>query len=616
MKPDRNYLSSVFWITLAVILLLGVISLLPGRHIAGLYIKPVNILSDVIDREEDLPAVKAEPIFDTTLLATSEAEVLDAMQTPETVAVAVATTEAWELDPAWQSRRPARREVPSGELPSELVPIEDFGEGGSALAAFYRAWADSSGRKPLRIAVLGDSYIEGDILTADLREQLQGLHGGSGVGFVPFATAMNTVRGSVSHQYDRWTIRTLSQRASLPESLKDKFFVSGNFAQPQEGATVKLKGTDFRRYLDRVERARLLFINGRATQIEVQVNDSASRVFNPPPDEQVQQIIVEAPIRSLRVKLTQTEGFIGYGIILEDRQGVSVDNFSIRGNSGMALFGTSRSVNQQIASLAGYDLLILQYGLNVMSADVKNYDSYRDKLVNVIRYMQQCFPGAAILVMGVGDRSTQRGGQFVTMPGVWGMLRAQREAARETGTAFWDTFDAMGGPGGMAEFVKNKWAAQDYTHLRHPGGRVLATKLVESLVYGQTDAQERERREAQQQARRALQELQYQNHLETQVLPAADTQATATPSASAADTTPPLRHPDTVSQGPAPDTSAKKGDSLPAVKKPDTASHGLTPAERFKNKKKSDTSASGKPDSVPALPRPDTAPEAAQTPNP
>ena len=89
--------------------------------------------------------------------------------------------------------------------------------------------------------------------------------------------------------------------------------------------------------------------------------------------------------------------------------------------------------------------------------------------------------------MGVGDRSTLRDGQFVTMPAVKGMIDAQRKAAEAAGVAFWNTFDAMGGENSMVNFVQKKWAAQDHTHIRYPGGKYIAQRFATALVY---DAQQ------------------------------------------------------------------------------------------------------------------------------
>lgn len=296
----------------------------------------------------------------------------------------------------------------------------------------------------MRIAVLGDSFIEGDIITADLREQLQNLCGGRGVGFVPFASPLAKFRGTVLHSFSNWDIYNIRDRAQIPAAIKDRFFVSGFVCIPQEGATTRLQGVTFRKHINQAGTARLVFTNRNNTRLNVVINDSVSRLFAPEPSEHVQQIVINAPVHSISVTLNRTDGFTGYGIVLEDAGGVSVDNYSIRGNSGMALFETNSFVNQQIGQMLGYDLIVLQYGLNVMSPDVLKYDSYSKTFTRIIRYVQQCFPGASILVMGVGDRSTLRDGQFVTMPAVKGMIDAQRKAAEAAGVAFWNTFERDG----------------------------------------------------------------------------------------------------------------------------------------------------------------------------
>ena len=70
-----------------------------------------------------------------------------------------------------------------------MTCIEDFSTDGRGMKPFYEALGGmASLGRPVRIAVLGDSYIEGDIITADLRNLLQDRYGGCGVGFVPMAS--------------------------------------------------------------------------------------------------------------------------------------------------------------------------------------------------------------------------------------------------------------------------------------------------------------------------------------------------------------------------------------------------------------------------------------------
>ena len=73
-----------------------------------------------------------------------------------------------------------------------MTCIEDYSDSTlRGMAPFYEALnrisssdSDDSDDKQVRIAVFGDSFIEADIFTADLREMLQKQFGGCGVGFV------------------------------------------------------------------------------------------------------------------------------------------------------------------------------------------------------------------------------------------------------------------------------------------------------------------------------------------------------------------------------------------------------------------------------------------------
>jgi hypothetical protein len=128
--------------------------------------------------------------------------------------------------------------------------------------------------------------------------------------------------------------------------------------------------------------------------------------------------------------------------------------------------------------------VILQYGLNIMQADRHNYSLYGEQVEKMIRYAENCFPGAAILVMGVSDRS-QRGEQgIVPMSSAVDLTASQREAAEKCGTSFWNTYEAMQRMGGMTRFVENGWAGKDYTHINYAGGREIARQLYYGLLQG------------------------------------------------------------------------------------------------------------------------------------
>ena len=85
--------------------------------------------------------------------------------------------------------------------------IEDYSDSTShGMSHFYQSLIDIDkiGR-PVRIAYFGDSFIEGDILTADLRNMLQDKFGGRGVGYVPVTSKFPGFRPTVRHSFAGWT---------------------------------------------------------------------------------------------------------------------------------------------------------------------------------------------------------------------------------------------------------------------------------------------------------------------------------------------------------------------------------------------------------------------------
>ena len=82
--------------------------------------------------------------------------------------------------------------------------------------------------------------------------------------------------------------------------------------------------------------------------------------------------------------------------------------------------------------------------------------------------------------MSVSDRSVKSDSGFVPMDSTPYMAAAQRQAAQNSGAAFWSAYDAMQSLGGMAQFVANGWAGKDYTHINFAGGRRVAWALYDA----------------------------------------------------------------------------------------------------------------------------------------
>lgn len=523
MSSEKDYTKYSFRITALVILLLVCVAFIPPFTIGGVVVKRASILSDIVTVEDEISGVPSlESILDTSFLVgfefpddrekTGQSEETDSHYVTANDSSGNADNQASAAlasAPGSSAKIAAASDhiIKAGPVASpgvtcavvenpELVAIEDFSPGQQIMNRFYNALAYEAGERVVRIAVLGDSFIESDIITADMREDLQLTYGGSGVGFVPFTTPLSKHRGTVKHSFSDWDYYNVMQKKNVPEEYRDKFSISGMISVPKQGATVHYEGVKFRRRIEATNTATLLFANRGASKIGVTINDSLSMSYAPQPnDSMIKAITVnERPISKLDITVGDPAGFIGYGVVLEDSVGVSVHNYSVRSNSGLAIFGTDAEINRQIGSLMSYDLIILQYGLNVMSNDIFDYGYYERHLTRIIDYVKQCFPDSAILIMSVGDRSTLKSGTAVTMPEVKAMIKTQRNAAVKGGVGFWNTLEGMGGENSMAEFVKNQWASKDHTHINYSGGRQIATRFVAYMKAAVDDIREQDSR--------------------------------------------------------------------------------------------------------------------------
>lgn len=476
--PGKDYTHHSWLAAAALIAVLVAVSFIPPQSVGGVKLRRANILSDLLSFDD---AEAAEPAAEPALFDEEEfhidmaavAERIEADTTPREVQI----TYEWLL--AQDTARRERAVPDSARFVATLTPIEDFSDSGR-----IRAFCDTllNAPRPVRIAFLGDSFVEGDILTADLREQLQLRYGGRGCGFAPMSSPLTGYRRTVGTRSAGWNSYNIMQRRTTPEALRGDYSVSGWLCRPADGATVRWTGSDFRRRLDRCGVARLLFISREPSRLELTLNDSLHRTFDIPASEALRQIVVRAPVASLALRVVRGgAGFTGYGVQFEDAAGVTVDNYSIRSNNGQALFGTNPSVNAQIDAFAEYDLVILQYGLNIMQEGVTNYSAYAARVEKMIAFVRSCFPEAAVLVLSTSDRSVKSDTGFAPMSSAPAMVDWQRRAARATGAAFWSVYDAMRAQGGMERFVANGWAGKDYTHINYAGGRQVAYALVDAL---------------------------------------------------------------------------------------------------------------------------------------
>jgi lysophospholipase L1-like esterase len=433
---SKNYIPQAFYFTMAIACILGMLSMFPEeKSVLGYTIKPVSIFSDILKDDK----AKAKPLFLDSLAMKSEPSPKDV------VCFRNFTGEKYPLD----------------KLVSQLLKAKA-----------------KNGK--VRIAWYGDSFSDGDILVSDLRDTLQSLYGGNGVGFMPITSEVAGFRRSVIHSFGGWNTSSI-----LTNSGSGRLGINGFCYTPDSGNYVFYKGTNHFKHTSTFSTFRIFYTSVYNQKARILINRKDNREMELSASATPSMITVRADtIRQVSARFNLA-GITCLGASLEDETGIYIDNFAIKGNSGLGLQAIPEKNLSAFDSLLNYEMIVLQFGLNVSNSPTQNFTGYIKGMSKLINKLKEAFPETPILLLSVSDRSQRRQGQFVTMPVIPFLIQAQEKIAYDNKLMFWNLFEAMGGENSMAGFANSKpaLANKDYTHLNFAGGRKIGLSFARSFIY-------------------------------------------------------------------------------------------------------------------------------------
>lgn len=437
----KNYIFQSFLAVFFIALIFGGLSVLhTEKQLFGFTLKPINMFSDVL-------ADVAEPI-DSAIV---EAVIPPPVEVPDTcpdglVCIQNFTSETHPLDPLLSKLQHTRH-----------------------------------GNEKVRIAWYGDSFTDADLVVCDLRDSLQSVFGGNGVGFVPITHEAAGYRRSVMHSFGGWRSSSVVVRKG-----SSNFGINGFDYRPDSANFVRFAASRKFKHTRKFDVFRLFYASTLPVEARIALNDTVRQHLNLDATTGPEMVTVSNKgSRRVKVNIAQQAGTVIYGASLEDSTGIYVDNFSIKGNSGLSLLGIPTRNLRMFDSLLNYDLIVLQFGLNAITPESRKYSSYMQGMERVIRKFKTAFPNTPILMLSVSDRSERRNGEFVTMKAVKSLVAVQERFAYDNKLLFWNLYEAMGGENSMKHFVEShpSLASKDYTHLNFDGGRIIGHKLARSFLF-------------------------------------------------------------------------------------------------------------------------------------
>lgn len=357
------------------------------------------------------------------------------------------------------------------------------GKGYVNLSRFYEKLyqLETSNKGKARIAYFGDSMNDGDFIVQDVRVALQDRFGGQGVGFVSMTSLSAQSRYSVIHKYSsNWTTQSYLR---IKKPFKS-FGIDGQVTFAADNAqtySVYYRASGIK-HSGSLNNPTLFYGQSLDTlaYIKVKLNKDSTQITKKLDGANILNAVnLAGNTRSLDIYFHKTKGIPFYGLNFDDGQGVHVDNFSMRGNSGLPISILNTGLMNAFDRYLNYDLIVLEYGANILAVGSKSYDWYGQKMQSVIEHIKQCFPNADILIVSTADRAVKINGELKSDPGVKLLMNVQKKFARNTGSGFISLYALMGGEGSMIKWVdSDKLANKDYTHFNARG-----SKKVGELIY-------------------------------------------------------------------------------------------------------------------------------------
>jgi len=349
-------------------------------------------------------------------------------------------------------------------------------------------------RGQLRIMYYGDSQIEGDRITSYLRQTLRKGHGGTGPGlFLPLMPVMYTksvwLRSSSNwkrYNYLSYKTGEISHRDLGPFMALCRYLPEGKKTSVPEKAFVRIRHSNVADSASFEYDILRVFYGNAEDVVNVVVKADNNEVFADTLKRGKGFNEIACSLKGAEDILIEFEGRISpdiYGISIESKNGVIVDNIPQRGSAGLEFTMVDRDNLTESYKKLSPDLFILHYGLNIVKNVRDEYSYYQKGLRRQLSLLKEISPFTAILVISISDMALNEGDSIKSYRNIPAIIDAQKRASLEAGVVFWDSYNAMGGESSIIKWAEKKppLAQKDYVHFTYQGADTLSKILTGAM---------------------------------------------------------------------------------------------------------------------------------------
>lgn len=387
--------------------------------------------------------------------------------------------------------------LPAIDTEAPPVPLEDPTE--HALDGFFKALEKTQAKEAgaiTRIAHFGDSIVVSDYVSGTLRRKFQKEFGDAGHGYVLIANAWPAYFHNDVYRYASrgWKV----SRIVGPVNRDGYYGLGGVSFRAPPGARARFGSAKKGSFGRAVSKFTIVYLKSEhAGGFRINVDgESWGSVDADAPEKQVGYEVVTVPDGEHELEIVTQGGTTRlFGVVLErEGPGVVLDALGVQGARIRFLDKQDDAHWAEQLAWRKPDLLVYQFGANE-SGDGFAYpmSEYYKTMVAVLEQGQKALPNSSCLILGAMDRASKKDDALVSMRVIPMLVAEQRKAARTVGCAFFDTYQAMKGQGGMPGWVRRGLGQADLTHPTGVGSEVLARWIYRALMSSYNDYLKRSR---------------------------------------------------------------------------------------------------------------------------
>ncbi|MFP4059671.1 MAG: GDSL-type esterase/lipase family protein [Bacteroidales bacterium] len=386
-------------------------------------------------------------------------------------------------------------------LRTNIYPIEFPGNKNEILYPFFRQLPHLIKQDRLiRILHYGDSQIEGDRMTSYIRYRLQKRFGGGGPGLLPAIQPYPqfNFRQAASSNWYRYTVfgkpdTTLGHNRYGAMAGFMRFAAANTDTSlvdtSRYNAWISFEPTGYGyRSAKKINYLRLFYgHNSKPFITQLWINEALhdAEIINATSECKYLDWTLDAVPEKIEFRFEGAASPDIYGVAMDKTPGIAVDNIPMRGSSGLVFSKMDRQHLKEMCKSLDVELVIMQFGGNVVPHITDDYSYYGRWLDSQFRTIRSVLPGVPVILIGVADMSMKENEKYVSYPNIEKIRDVMRKTAFENGHAYWDMYQAMGGKNSMPSwvFADPPLASTDFIHFNRSGARIMAEMFYNSFIF-------------------------------------------------------------------------------------------------------------------------------------